>query len=279
MARRKDVYSPGGGQCKYARTRQLQLGDILRWTWDEHITSPQPVLLTLPRRVTRGLVREEPGSLPKKPSPHWYTSPRASTQAACCSCSARSRSATLSNHSEGVGTRTDSGRSPSSTCVLKGCQDKHTRVNTSHTHLFAPHTRVVNSASALSVLPSDAPLARTSGVEGASLCMTSRAFVAYHSAPAAAADTDVKTRADLVCWDLRPACERYLLPGTRVNAATRVVVPRSMLGQREVDVREAYSAQAAQRGGSPNSCAGSSKVHEHVEESKYWRGGRRDVQG
>lgn len=182
----------------------------------------------MPRRVTRGLVREVPGSLPKKPSPHWYTSPRASTHAACCSCSARSRSATLSNHSEGVGTLTDSGRSPSSICVLKGCQDKHTRVTTSCTHLFVPHTRVVNSASAVSVLASDAPLARTSGVEGASLCMTSRAFVAYHSAPTAAAETEVKTRADLVCWEVRPACERYLLPGTRLNAATRVV-PRSIL--------------------------------------------------
>lgn len=149
-------------------------------------------------------------------------------------------------------------------------QHTHTRVTTPCTHLFAPHTKVVNSASAFCVLPSDAPLARTSEVEGASLCMTSRAFVAYHSAPAAAAETEVKTRADLVCWEVRPACERYLLPGTRLNAATRVV-PRSMLCRREVDVREAYSAQAAQRGGSSNSCAGS-KVHEHVEESKYWRG-------
>lgn len=162
----------------------------------------------------------------------------------------------MSNHSEGVGTLTDSGRSPSSICVLKGCQDRHTRVNTSCTHLFAPHTSVVNSASALSVLPSNAPLARTSRVEGASLCMTSRAFVAYHSAPAAAAETEVKTRADLVCWEVRPACERYLLPGTRLNAATRVV-PRSMLGQREVEVRKARSAQAAQRGRSQSSCAGS----------------------
>lgn len=45
-----------------------------------------------------------PGSELGNPSPHWYTSPRASTQAAWCRWMAKSRNATPSNHfvTEGV---------------------------------------------------------------------------------------------------------------------------------------------------------------------------------
>ena len=81
---------------------------------------------TLPRSVRTGFPDEDgatpasAGCVPKNPSPHWYTSPRASMHAPCRSCSPKSRSATSFSQPATDGVRTDSGTcaSADSTCVL-----------------------------------------------------------------------------------------------------------------------------------------------------------------
>lgn len=160
---------------------------------------------TLPRSVSTGVVVVVPSDAPKKPSPHWYTSPRPSTQTACVACTAKSRSATSWRKDAAAGVRicAASDVSGEMICDLTSLRvaRQHSRrgwsrVKGGKANLFDPHTSSLSPSSPSSerVFVGAAAWSErgTAAVGTASLCMEPPTNCWFATAAAAAA-TEVAT--------------------------------------------------------------------------------------